>query len=179
MTDTTHEAPELLPCPFCGGEARYYHRPDTTGWSNTDWVSCSGDCGASTCMHETKKEAISAWNTRNDDLVQAAVAAALREAAAFVSQNSLNWRYSSPWHGKDFGKEILALIPEDAQAALDRVVAAERERIATWLENTEAGYTTKGGSLSPRPKNSSGFHAGTIYAAAIRKGSNERSEEGE
>jgi Lar family restriction alleviation protein len=64
MTDTTHEAPDLLPCPFCGGEAKFYHRPDDSGWSNTDWVSCSGDCGASTCMHETKEEAIAAWNTR-------------------------------------------------------------------------------------------------------------------
>ena len=53
---------------------------------------------------------------------------------------------------------------------LEAKLAAERERIATWLENTEAGYTTKGGALLPRSENSSGFHAGTIYAAAIRNG---------
>lgn len=36
--------------------------------------------------------------------------AALREAAAYVSQNSLRWRFSSHWHGEDFAKEILALL---------------------------------------------------------------------
>jgi hypothetical protein len=35
--------------------------------------------------------------------------AALREAAAYVSQKSLQWRFFYPWHGKDFAKEILAL----------------------------------------------------------------------
>ena len=71
---------ELKPCPFCGGEAKYYHRDDDSGWSNTDWVSCSGDCGASTCMHETKEQAVSAWNTRTD-LAEAIVKAALERAA--------------------------------------------------------------------------------------------------
>lgn len=96
---------DLLPCPFCGGEARYYHRPDTTGWSNTEWVSCVGDCGASTCMHETKEEAIAAWNTRNDDLVQAAVAAALREAADAVYK----W---GDIYGDNAARCVLALIPK-------------------------------------------------------------------
>lgn len=55
----------LLRCPFCGGEAKHYHRPDMTGWSNTDWVSCSDDdCGVSTAMEETKAGAIAAWNRR-------------------------------------------------------------------------------------------------------------------
>jgi Lar family restriction alleviation protein len=118
MNDTTHEPPELLPCPFCGCAARYYHRPDTTGWRNTEWVCCSGDCGASTCMHETKEEAIAAWNTRSDDLVQAAVAAKLREAALIARAS---------FDGEIGYDEILDLITPDAQAALDRVVAAERE----------------------------------------------------
>jgi hypothetical protein len=56
-----------------------------------------------------------------DDLVQAAVAAALREAAQ-VARASFDGEL-----GYD---EILDLIPEGAQAALDRVVAAERERCA-------------------------------------------------
>lgn len=54
-----------------------------------------------------------------DDLLQAAVAAALTEAAGIAS-------YHQDWG--DVQSAILALIPEDAQAALDRVVAAERER---------------------------------------------------
>jgi Lar family restriction alleviation protein len=208
MTDTTHEAPDLLPCPFCGGEAKFYHRPDDSGWSNTDWVSCAGDCGASTCMHETKQEAIAAWNTRSDDLikersdeVQAAVAAALREAAAFVSQNSLGWRFSSPWHGRDFEKEILALIPKDAQAALDRVrreawvegsdagwlvgIAAEQERCAQVAFDAGCGWqalrTAALSSSWPEDaaKHLASEHAAFAIAATIREGSNERSEEGE
>ena len=56
---------------------------------------------------------------QQDDLVQAAVAAALREAAGIAS-------YHQDWG--DVQSAILALITPDAQAALDRVVAAERER---------------------------------------------------
>ena len=54
-----------------------------------------------------------------DDLVQAAVTAALREAALIARAS---------FDGEIGYDEILDLIPEGAQAALDRVVAAERER---------------------------------------------------
>jgi hypothetical protein len=61
-----------------------------------------------------------------DDLVQAAVAAALREAVLQVHS-------SVPGHmlvgdTDRICDAIFALITPDAQAALDRVVAAERER---------------------------------------------------
>jgi Lar family restriction alleviation protein len=80
MTTAPDEA--MLPCPFCGGEAKHYHRPDTTGWSNTDWVSCSDDdCGVSTAMEETKAEAIAAWNRRAGQ----AHAAGLLEALEFYA----------------------------------------------------------------------------------------------
>jgi len=42
---------------------------------------------------------------------EALVRAALEAAAEFVSQNSLTWRFSSPWHGKDFAKEIRSINP--------------------------------------------------------------------
>ena len=112
-------------------------------------------------------------DTTDDDLVQAAVAAALREAAALFKQDALDMRAEGNtlyWTAEDDAKRILAIITPDAQAALDRVVAAERERIATWLENTAACYSTKGWSLLPIHENSLGSHAGAIYAAAIRKG---------
>lgn len=57
---------ELLPCPFCGGEAKIV-------CVNTDryddwYVYCPSedDCPASveTLMYETKEEAVAAWNTR-------------------------------------------------------------------------------------------------------------------
>lgn len=65
MTTETTAPDALLPCPFCGGEAQHYHRSDTTGWSNTDWVSCSDDgCGVSTAFEVSKASAIAVWNRR-------------------------------------------------------------------------------------------------------------------
>ncbi len=64
----TTMASELKPCPFCGGEAAHYHRPDTTGWSNTDWVCCTADdCGVCTPMEETRMAAVAVWNRRKGD----------------------------------------------------------------------------------------------------------------
>ena len=52
---------ELLPCPFCGGEAALaygvYDR----------WIFCK-KCGASTKQYETNEEAIAAWNTRTNTI---------------------------------------------------------------------------------------------------------------
>ena len=55
---------ELKPCPFCGGDAKHYHRDDNSGWENTDWVGCTDICGASTACYETKDLAVAVWNTR-------------------------------------------------------------------------------------------------------------------
>ena len=60
-----------------------------------------------------------------DDLVQAAVAAALREVAALFKQDALDMRAEGDtlyWTAENDAKRILALITEDAQAALDRYV---------------------------------------------------------
>jgi hypothetical protein len=66
-------------------------------------------------------------DTTQDDLVQAAVAAALREAASEVKRDADD-DYISHGAAHWVAETILALITSDAQAALDRVVAAERER---------------------------------------------------
>lgn len=55
----------LLPCPFCGGEAKAYVRDygDTHYWR----VSCLSDrCGVNpvTNVYHTEAGAIAAWNTR-------------------------------------------------------------------------------------------------------------------
>ena len=85
-TDTSRSG-DLKPCPFCGGEAVDFHRANTgatADWCGPvdHWVCCTGDCGASTCMHGTKDEAIAAWNTRPADRIAALEAdnARLREA---------------------------------------------------------------------------------------------------
>lgn len=63
MTD----APELKPCPFCGGEADF----ESVGMdSRTVWyrVVCSTGCCAGSAPHETCEEATVAWNTRADTI---------------------------------------------------------------------------------------------------------------
>ena len=66
---------------------------------------------------ETQKNIAEEKLAKQDDLVQAAVAAALREAAKKCRQGDIIYADSAAEH-------ILALITPDAQAALDRVVAA-------------------------------------------------------
>lgn len=59
---------ELLPCPFCGGEAFTYSM-------ETWWVSHACDClgkYVGTKEYATETEAVAAWNTRADDYRQAA-----------------------------------------------------------------------------------------------------------
>lgn len=50
---------ELLPCPFCGGEAIY----EVVGELHTGWVTCRQCSG---CVDEVmpKAEAIASWNRR-------------------------------------------------------------------------------------------------------------------
>lgn len=82
MTD----APELKPCPFCGGGARIYQDPShSTAWfcGCEDW-----DCFGNMMWDETKTGATDKWNRRALPLPThaALLAAALRlpEVAALV-----------------------------------------------------------------------------------------------
>lgn len=54
---------ELLPCPFCGGEADIHTYEDMLTDKNYTEVVC-GYCGVGT-KGDTQSEAIDAWNTRN------------------------------------------------------------------------------------------------------------------
>ena len=132
MTDTTHEAPEWI---FTTGNS-------TTG----SWNSKKSRSRAFKGLRQTQYI--------RADLVQAAVAAALREAI-----NRVN--------GCDRVSEvqpaILALITPDAQTALDRVVAAERERCAKVAESVALPMDGK------IAKAQAGYMRGTI-AHHIRKG---------
>jgi Lar family restriction alleviation protein len=59
MSETT-----LLPCPFCGGEAKAYGVESLAFPSmKLCRVSCDG-CHASTSNHASRPDAIAAWNTR-------------------------------------------------------------------------------------------------------------------
>lgn len=55
MTDRTAE---LLPCPFCGGEA------ETIGDDYMEWIVECVECCASSMAFATEAEAIAAWNAR-------------------------------------------------------------------------------------------------------------------
>ena len=96
---------------------------------------------------------------KQDDLVQAAVAAALREAVEIyrkLSEGSpVGAADGQTYHVRyvtndEFARNILDLIPEDAQAALDRyvkersdeLVAEQRERIKGLVIIDEAGTVT-------------------------------------
>lgn len=89
----------LLPCPFCGGSAKYYyHTP--AGMSNCHHVECD-DCGNGTCLHETEAEAIAAWNTRTaaTEPLEAQIAV-LCEALQEIERRSDEWNHClSSWSG--------------------------------------------------------------------------------
>ena len=111
--------------------------------------------------YKARIEELEAKLAQQDDLVQAAVAAALTEAAKIPDQ----------WIGcEPITSGILALITPDAQAALDRVVAEAR------VDGAEIARQTVWDKLHGSQQAEQLCDA---IDAAIREGSNERSEEGE
>ena len=108
---------------------------------------------------ETQKNIAEEKLAQQDDLVQAAVAAALREAVEIyrkLSEGSpVGAADGQTYHVRyvtndEFARNILDLIPEGAQAALDRyvkersdeLVAEQRERIKGLVIIDEAGTVT-------------------------------------
>ncbi len=72
-----------------------------------------------------------------------AVAEAIRQAGEYVAQTSLSWRFSSPWHGKDFQKELLAaalaLAPADALVEVQRLREAVEALVVVLDRNDKKG----------------------------------------
>ena len=58
MTD--NRTTELLPCPFCGGEAETFNPFNADG----TWCVLCSECAAATGFEQTEAEAIAAWNSR-------------------------------------------------------------------------------------------------------------------
>lgn len=50
---------KLKPCPFCGGKNIYMFTDIMSRW----WVFCK-DCDVQAGRHETKEQAVDAWNRR-------------------------------------------------------------------------------------------------------------------
>lgn len=63
MTDsaTDNQTTELLPCPFCGGEAEPFNPFDN---ADGTWCVLCSECAAATGFEQTEAEAIAAWNAR-------------------------------------------------------------------------------------------------------------------
>jgi hypothetical protein len=62
---TTDNTEALMACPFCGSDAEIYHHHGTAHMDESWHIECiAASCGCGTCHHETKTEAIAAWNTR-------------------------------------------------------------------------------------------------------------------
>lgn len=63
---------ELLPCPFCGGEAHTHdfswHASQFAGhiFANPYWQVICSECRAAIGDFDTRDEAIEAWNTRSE-----------------------------------------------------------------------------------------------------------------
>ena len=55
---------ELLPCPFCGGEARICAKSFTDGTAYA-WVEC-GRCHAKSRYSDSSEDLILAWNARGE-----------------------------------------------------------------------------------------------------------------
>lgn len=60
--------PELKPCPFCGGRAKFEYVDDQFKDNNV-FVVC-GSCKTSSAIHSTKRDAIAAWNRRTERKVE-------------------------------------------------------------------------------------------------------------
>ena len=52
---------ELLPCPFCGGEAEPFNPFDN---ADGTWCVLCSECAAATGFEQTEAEAIATWNIR-------------------------------------------------------------------------------------------------------------------
>jgi Lar family restriction alleviation protein len=71
---TEQEQVQLLPCPFCGGEADILKAATNIC---DYWVTCA-NCGADGPWKDTRAETIAAWNTRHTATAEALEA--MREA---------------------------------------------------------------------------------------------------
>ena len=142
MTD----APELKPCPFCGGGARIYQDPShSTAWfcGCEDW-----DCFGNMMWDETKTGATDKWN-RRADLSSPLGVVAMRDAA--IAEIDCGGCYGTCVDPANCRLEDVAAIrtlPLPTHAALlaaalklpevAAMVEAERERCAVIAEGIDA-----------------------------------------
>lgn len=109
MTNAQANAPdkkgvELLPCPFCGGDAeRFDVQEEDDANRGSSCIQCK-QCVASTALHFDRKEnLVSSWNAR---AALATCPAEMREPAAWVSPGQLAEHVDPPENGDEGGKYL-------------------------------------------------------------------------
>ena len=128
----TSEAPELLPCPFCGGEAEW-----KIGGPGCAFISCKS------CPAETGDGSIprirTAWNTRAD-LHQQAIAAAYKDAKDYLTGEA---SYAQ-WDRKQYPSEFLDWLKVLAEDIGDSCPKEATSALQQALEAAEAIYDAAG-----------------------------------
>jgi Lar family restriction alleviation protein len=84
---------ELLPCPFCGGEAKRFDIEEREDVENAgaSFITCTR-CDASTALHFDRKEnLLSSWNDRVVDAQLASARKALEVTDAMVKKALDAW----------------------------------------------------------------------------------------
>lgn len=134
----TNEAPKLLPCPFCGCEAAepWFDDSEDNEFGEVYCTKCSASTRGShqdwmrneTDISRSISEAIAAWNARDTTHAQAMVAAAYERCAQYVDAGEYMGSdgKGTPKSRPMTGDAIRARTPDDAQAALDALLRAER-----------------------------------------------------
>lgn len=140
------KAPELKPCPFCGGEAKAGFRTDSSGQTEA-FVSCwSCLCGMTQELDwhmtpaETEKEKaeiVASWNSRAD-LALAAEAAAL-ERAAKECESLLPERGAAEPQDKT-ERLIDAARRDDVRAIRDLITSAQQSALDAYVADRIKGY---------------------------------------
>lgn len=164
--DTTHmplDERGLAPCPFCGGDAKHFTHAPHGGWSNTDSVQCTnGECGAGTCLHETKEIAVKLWNRRAYLQTAAADVSGLVERLNAIDEAAM---YEAPATTEATIAEAASTL--QTLSASIAALEAEIERLRVALKQTE--YLMTKDSFSAAERLSEGL-AHVRQASRVREG---------
>lgn len=148
-----NEAPELLPCPFCGGDAAHdkafpgRHRIVCTECgAATEWMGQVMDCP--TPPPERRK---AAWNTRAD--LAAALEAAEADARALVAEAYEVAAKDADEYGEPHvANSIRALTPAEATAALLTRAKQAEARLAVLDDDQSLTVAYLAGAKDGRPR---------------------------